>query len=123
MEALVRWQHPELGLVAPIEFIPLAEETGLIIPLGEWVMRKACQQMQFWQQDYPDLENMSINVSARQFWHESFIDRVEIILDQTGIAVEKIEFELTESVVMNDIDHAIETMIALKKNRIKIEHR
>lgn len=115
MEALVRWQHPVLGLVPPMEFIPLAEETGLIIPLGEWVMLTACKQMKSWENQFPDLINMSINVSARQFWKNDFIEIIQKVLNQTGISAEKIEFELTETVVMNDIESAIQTMIAIKQ--------
>ncbi len=114
VEALVRWQHPELGLVSPVEFIPLAEETGLILPLGEWVMATACKQMKEWEQTYPDLSNMSINVSPRQFWQEDFVETAKYIIQQSGVSIEKIEFELTESVMMNDIESAISTMDALK---------
>jgi len=120
MEALVRWQHPELGLVCPTEFIPLAEETGLIIGLGEWVMMTACRQMHQWEQRYPDLINMSINVSARQFGQHDFTARVASILVESGVSVEKIELELTESVVMSDIESVIETMNALKKLEISL---
>lgn len=115
MEALVRWQHPTLGLVPPMEFIPLAEETGIIIPLGEWIMLTACKQMTSWEKEYPDLINMSINVSARQFWKNDFIESIKNVLNQTNVSADKIEFELTESVVMNDIESAIETMIAIKQ--------
>ncbi|RKZ86237.1 MAG: diguanylate phosphodiesterase, partial [Gammaproteobacteria bacterium] len=115
MEALVRWQHPTLGLVPPMEFIPLAEETGIIIPLGEWIMLTACKQMTLWEKEYPDLINMSINVSARQFWKNDFIDSIKKTLNQTNVSADKIEFELTESVVMNDIESAIQTMIAIKQ--------
>ncbi len=114
MEALVRWQHPELGLVSPIEFIPLAEETGLILPLGEWVMSTACKQMKAWELHYPDLQNMSINVSARQFWQKDFVETAKYIIEQSRVSIEKVEFELTESVVMDDIESAISTMEELK---------
>tara|TARA_R110002050_G_scaffold71891_1_gene154610 strand:+ start:43921 stop:47745 length:3825 start_codon:yes stop_codon:yes gene_type:complete len=115
MEALVRWQHPELGLVSPLEFIPLAEETGIILALGEWVMLTACRQMHDWELKYSNLMNMSINVSARQFWQHDFTERVAVILAESQVSAEKIEFELTESVVMNDIESVIGTMKALKK--------
>lgn len=115
MEALVRWQHPTLGLVPPMEFIPLAEETGIIIQLGEWVMLTACKQMKLWEKVYPDLINMSINVSARQFWKNDFIESIKKVLNQTSVSAEKIEFELTETVVMNDIESAINTMLAIKQ--------
>lgn len=120
MEALVRWQHPKLGLVSPIEFIPLAEETGIIIALGEWVMMTACRQMQEWEQRYPELTNMSINVSARQFCQLDFTERVASILAESKVSAEKIELELTESVVMNDIESVIETMNTLKKLEISL---
>ena len=120
MEALVRWQHPELGLVSPIEFIPLAEETGIILAIGEWVMLTACRQMYDWEQQYPNLINMSINVSARQFWQDSFTERVAEILAESQVSVEKIELELTESVVMSDIESVIETMNALKSLGISL---
>jgi len=120
MEALVRWQHPILGLISPIEFIPLAEETGIIIALGEWVMMTACQQMQAWELQYPNLTNMSINVSPRQFWQHNFTDHVAAILSDSRVSPEKIELELTESVVMNDIESAIETMQSLKKLNISL---
>jgi len=115
LEALVRWQHPQLGLVSPDEFIPLAEETGIIIDLGEWVMMTACRQMYQWQRRYPDLTNMSINISARQFWQPDFTARVGSILADSHVSGKNIELELTESVVMNDIESTIDTMNALKK--------
>ncbi|HDY84998.1 hypothetical protein LCGC14_0788160 [marine sediment metagenome] len=114
LEALVRWQHPKLGLISPIEFIPLAEETGIILALGDWVMLTACRQMHAWEQQYPDLVNMSINVSARQFWQPDFSSRVALILAESQVTAEKIELELTESMVMNDVESVIETMNALK---------
>ncbi|NOQ93591.1 MAG: EAL domain-containing protein [Methylophaga sp.] len=115
VEALVRWQHPEMGLVSPAEFIPLAEETGVILEIGDWVMLTACQQMKDWEQDYPELKNMSINVSARQFWQNDFIERVESIFSETHVTIDKVEFELTESVVIDDVDSAIIMMDKLKQ--------
>jgi len=115
VEALIRWQHPELGLVSPLEFIPLAEETGVILEIGDWVMLTACQQMTKWEQHYPELQNISINVSARQFWQKDFLERVQTIVAKTAVSINKVEFELTESVVMNDVDLAIATMEDLKQ--------
>ena len=115
VEALIRWQHPEMGLVSPVEFIPLAEETGIILDIGDWVMLTACRQMKAWEKDYPELKNMSINVSVRQFWQDGFVERVKAILAETGVTVDKIEFELTESVVMDDVGIAITTMEKLKE--------
>lgn len=114
MEALVRWQHPEMGLVSPMEFIPLAEETGIILSLGEWVIQTACEQMKQWLMEFPWLENMAINLSARQFWQAGFTKQTGEILQVIGVPAEKIEFELTESLVMNDVDAAIQMMSDLK---------
>ncbi len=115
MEALIRWRHPEMGLISPVEFIPLAEETGIILEIGDWVMLTACKQMKEWEGMFPSLENMSINVSARQFRQEGFMERVKVILAETKVTINKIEFELTESIVMDDVDDAISTMDKLKK--------
>jgi diguanylate cyclase (GGDEF)-like protein/PAS domain S-box-containing protein len=120
LEALVRWQHPELGLVSPMEFIPLAEETGIILELGRWVMETACKQMKIWEDEYSELVNMSINVSARQFWQEDFVVQVANILNETGVSCDKIEFELTETVVLGDVDSAIFTMLELKNMGISL---
>lgn len=114
VEALIRWQHPDLGLISPVEFIPLAEETGVIIEIGGWVLSKACRQMKAWESDFPDLKNMSINVSARQFWQADFMSKVKDVFSNTGVSIEKIEFELTESIVMKDVDIAISVMNKLK---------
>ncbi len=120
VEALVRWQHPELGLVSPMEFIPLAEETGIILELGRWVMETACTQMKAWEDEFSDLVNMSINVSARQFWQEDFVVQVANILSETGVSCDKIEFELTETVVLGDVDSAIFTMLELKNMGVSL---
>ena len=115
MEALIRWQHPELGLISPIEFIPLAEETGVILEIGDWVISTACAQMKLWEQEFPQLKNISINVSPRQFWQSDFIENVTQIFAETGVTVDKVEFELTESIVMKDADIAILMMKRLKQ--------
>jgi diguanylate cyclase (GGDEF)-like protein/PAS domain S-box-containing protein len=115
MEALIRWQHPELGLISPVEFIPLAEETGIILEIGNWVMLTACSQMVVWENDFPELKNMSINVSARQFWQADFMAQVTQIFSETGVSIGKIEFELTESIVMDDVELAIAMMKKLKR--------
>ncbi len=120
VEALVRWQHPELGLVSPMEFIPLAEETGIILELGRWVMETACKQMKQWEEVFPDIVNMSINVSARQFWQEDFVVQVANILSEAGVSCGKIEFELTETVVLGDVDSAIFTMLELKNMGVQL---
>ncbi len=120
VEALVRWQHPELGLVSPMEFIPLAEETGIILELGRWVMATACKQMKEWENTQSELINLSINVSARQFWQDDFVDQVAMILDETGVSHNKIELELTETVVLGDVEAAIATMLELKNMGVSL---
>jgi diguanylate cyclase (GGDEF)-like protein len=106
-EALVRWQHPELGLVAPQRFIPLAEETGLIVQLGEWVLREACRQNRAWRDAGMRPGRISVNLSARQFRQESLTRSVSAILAEVGLDPEHLEIELTESMVMQNADAAI----------------
>jgi diguanylate cyclase (GGDEF)-like protein/PAS domain S-box-containing protein len=110
VEALVRWKHPSLGLISPAQFIPLAEETGLIVPLGDWVLREACRQNKEWQDAGLDPIAVCVNVSARQFQDLNWATRVLSTLDETGLAAEWLELELTESVVMRDVDQAVVIM-------------
>ncbi|MGQ0730213.1 EAL domain-containing protein [Acidovorax sp.] len=114
-EALVRWQHPVQGMVPPSEFIPLAEESGLILPLGHWVMETALRQQARWQQD-PQFAQLSlaINVSARQFLQDDFVAQVLALVKQTGANPAKIKLELTESLLLDNVDSVIATMRALK---------
>ena len=107
VEALVRWQHPVRGLLAPQDFISLAEESGLIITLGEWVMRHACQQHTAWMAAGCPALRLAINLSVRQFQHRQFIEMVEGILQETGMDRLQLEFEITESVAMNTVDASI----------------
>ncbi len=102
MEALLRWTHPALGRVPPAEFIPVAEETGLILPIGEWVLRTACRQARAWQDQGLGVARMAVNVSGRQFALPGFAAVVAGILEETGIAPSLLELEITESVVVND---------------------
>ena len=113
-EALVRWRHPTQGMVPPIRFIPLAEETGLIVPLGAWVMRAACKQNMAWRRMGLGRLRIAVNVSARQFVAPDFVDSVAAVLRDTGMAPDGLEIELTESMVMNDVSNAIEVMNALR---------
>ncbi|MES2824380.1 MAG: EAL domain-containing protein [Pseudomonadota bacterium] len=109
-EALVRWRHPERGLIPPMEFIPLAEETGLIIPLGEWVLTEAARQLKQWhQRGYVDLV-VSVNISVLQFKQPEFLARVETILQTVGIEPKSIELELTESILMGDMEASIQIL-------------
>jgi diguanylate cyclase (GGDEF)-like protein/PAS domain S-box-containing protein len=114
-EALVRWQHPQIGLVHPNEFIPLAEETGLVVPLGAWVMKEAMRQHMAWRAAGLPPIKLSINLSARQFRLENLPDLVEAALKETGASAEAFIFELTESMVMQDAERALSVMHALKQ--------
>ena len=115
-EALVRWAHPQRGLVAPGEFIPLAEETGLILPIGRWVLQTACERLNAWAADrrFRDL-HLSVNVSARQFGQPDFVEQVAETLGATGAPAERLVLELTESVVLDDVAGAADKMSALKR--------
>ena len=106
LEALVRWQHPELGLIPPGEFIPMAEETGLIVHLDEWVLRKACEQNKKWQDMGISPFSVAVNLSSNQFASDKLIDLVETVLRETGLKPEYLELEITETMTM-DVEHAI----------------
>jgi EAL domain-containing protein (putative c-di-GMP-specific phosphodiesterase class I) len=120
MEALVRWQHPSLGLLYPNEFIPLAEDNGLIIALGDWVMRTACAQSKMWQDAGLTPLTLSVNFSARQFQQPTFITDVARILKDTNLDPRWLELELTESSIMKDPEEAIEKLHELKLMGIKV---
>lgn len=115
VEALVRWHHPQRGLVPPAEFIPLAEDTGLILPLGHWVLEAACKQLAIWAAR-PALAPLSIavNVSPRQFHQPDFVDQVLTLLERTGANPKKLKLELTESLLIDNIENVITKMTALK---------
>lgn len=114
-EALIRWNHPQRGMVPPCEFIPLAEETGLILPVGGWVLETACTQLRRWQDD-PALRGLqlSVNVSARQFQQPDFVEQVRAILLKTGARPERLKLELTESLPLENVDDTISKMRALR---------
>jgi diguanylate cyclase (GGDEF)-like protein/PAS domain S-box-containing protein len=115
VEALIRWQHPKLGLVPPQQFIPLAEETGLILPLGEWVIRQACAQTKKWHNaGYQDL-HVSINVSAHQLKRTSIVQTLQKICEETNIAPSFVNLELTESSILEDIESAQKILKSLKE--------
>jgi EAL domain-containing protein (putative c-di-GMP-specific phosphodiesterase class I) len=121
-EALVRWRHPERGLLAPDQFIDIAEETGLIVPLGRWVLRQACEQLAQWCADFPDTEKirMNVNLSARQFQHEGLVEEVGQILAETGINPHQVVLEITESLLMQDTDSTIDTLGRLKQLGVRL---
>jgi diguanylate cyclase (GGDEF)-like protein/PAS domain S-box-containing protein len=114
MEALIRWEHPELGMVPPAKFIGLAEETGLIVPIGKWVIRTACAQNKAWQQAGLGNLRMAVNLSAIQFGQHDFVQSIAAVLEETGLEPQHLEIELTESLVMTEVEHAIEILRALK---------
>ncbi len=120
MEALVRWQHPERGLVPPLDFIPLAEETGLILPLGEWVLRTACAQNQAWQQAGLPALRVSVNLSARQLQQADLIERIEQVLAETGLNTHHLELEITESILMEDVQSTLRILTAIRKRGITL---
>jgi len=115
VEALLRWKHPQRGMVSPAEFIPVAEETGLILPLGQWVLEQACLQLAAWKKR-PETAGLSIavNVSVRQFRHPDFVDMVMAAIKQTGIRPHNLKLELTESLLADRMEIAIAKMGTLK---------
>lgn len=114
MEALMRWQHPERGLVPPIEFIPFAEETGLIVPLGDWALYEACRQNKQWQESGLPKIPVSVNLSTRQFLQSDMTKKVSEVLEQSGLQPCYLELEITESMTM-DVDNATQLLVELKE--------
>jgi len=119
VEALLRWQHPTRGMVPPGQFIPLAEESGLIVQLGDWVLREACRQAKAWQDGGLPPVGMCVNVSARQFRDKGWIDRVLSALHDSGLEPRYLELELTESLLMQDVDQAIAIMRELQAKGVQ----
>ncbi len=124
-EALVRWEHPERGMIPPLEFIPLAEDTGLIVPIGEWVLREACHQACRWREQHPSFADppltISVNLSVRQLRQKDLTQRIARILHETGLAPEGLSLEITESVLMEDAEGAIATFGSLKDLGVGLE--
>ena len=115
MEALLRWQHPDFGMVSPAQFIPLAEETGLIVPIGEWVLREACRQNKAWQDAGLGRMRVSVNLSARQFRQQDIVEMTAAVLKETGLTADCLELELTESYIMQNPEAAISTLKQLEQ--------
>lgn len=113
-EALIRWLDPNLGLLYPGQFVPIAEESGLIVPIGRWVLREACRQTQAWLQRGLCVGPVSVNISAIEFRHKDFLGGVVLILKETGLPASHLELELTESILMHDVDSAASTLEVLK---------
>lgn len=114
VEALIRWDHPKRGLISPTEFIPLAEETDLISSIGEWALRTACAQSKAWQDIGIPPMIMAVNLSARQFYQPDLVERIQHILEETELAPENLELEITESTIM-DVDHILSILRELKE--------
>ena len=121
-EALVRWHHPERGLISPVDFIPIAEETGMIVQIGEWVLRQACTQMHKWKGIFPSepASFMCVNLSVKQFSQPDLIDRVAAILKETGLAPRCLKLEITESAVMDNVDIATNMLLELQSLGVQL---
>lgn len=118
-EALLRWQHPVLGLILPAEFIPLLEETGMIVQVGEWVLREACAQAVRWHQDGIDLK-MAVNLSSRQFNNAEFVNTVRTIIEETGVQPDKLELELTESMLLRNASQTTQALDTLNQLGVRL---
>ncbi len=119
-EALIRWNHPSMGLIQPVDFIPLTEENGLIVPIGAWVMHAACRQAAAWNTDRQEPWLMAVNLSPRQFHREDVVKLVKKALEESGLPPEQLEMEITESLAMADVDYTIRTLHALKDLGVKL---
>ncbi len=120
VEALLRWCHPDLGVITPMQFIPLAEETGLIVPIGRWVLNTACLQNVAWQWAGISPLSMAVNLSARQFLDRTLLADVKHALDSSGMSPNQLELEITESMVMQDVERAVRILDSLKSMGVKI---
>jgi len=118
-EALIRWQHPEKGMISPAKFIPLAERSGLIIPIGEWVLNEACCQAKLWlDKGYPLI--IAVNLSTMQFKRGNLLETISTALRNSGLPAHLLELELTESILIQDVDIGMETLSELKNLGIKL---
>jgi EAL domain-containing protein (putative c-di-GMP-specific phosphodiesterase class I) len=120
VEALIRWLHPERGLLLPADFVPIAEECGLIVPIGQWVLLDACRQSRAWSDSGIGIVPVAVNVSAAEFLAKDFLSGVRAVLIATGIEPENLELELTESVLMQDAESAVVTLRALKAMGVRL---
>ena len=119
-EALIRWRHPELGLIPPMDFIPIAELSGLIVPIGEWVLRTACAEARKWHKKGFGRMTVSVNLSSRQFQQTDLVSQVTNALEETGLEADKLDLEITESNAMQNAEHSINTLRGLKNRGVRI---
>ena len=122
-EALIRWQHPSKGYISPADFIPIAEDTGLIVPLGTWVLKSAIRQMYEWQQTFAfrlDTAKMAVNISGKQLLQANLVQQVQQILQQTGLDPRHLKLEITESLLMENFERAIFRLEQLSKLGIEL---
>jgi EAL domain-containing protein (putative c-di-GMP-specific phosphodiesterase class I) len=120
VEALLRWNHPDLGNLPPMKFIPLAEETGLIIPIGRWVLRTACAQNMEWQRQGLPVITMAVNLSPRQFLDENLLGDLDDVLRETGMPARLLQLEITESMVMQNVERAIKLLDAIQSRGVRL---
>jgi EAL domain-containing protein (putative c-di-GMP-specific phosphodiesterase class I) len=120
MEALVRWLHPERGMISPVEFIPIAEDTGLIVNIGRWVLREACRQNAEWQKAGMRPLRVAVNLSARQFSSGNLLNDIDAALADSGLSVDSLELEITESMVMEDPDGVIKVLTKIHDKGIHL---
>jgi EAL domain-containing protein (putative c-di-GMP-specific phosphodiesterase class I) len=120
LEALLRWNHPERGILLPSEFIGLAEATGAIVPMGEWVLRAACAQVQRWRDRGQPHLRAAVNLSVRQLQQADLVARIQQVLDDTGLPADKLELEITESIAMRSSGRAIDNLRALKAKGVRV---
>jgi diguanylate cyclase (GGDEF)-like protein len=121
-EALLRWYHCDRGFVSPVEFIPIAEETGLIVPIGEWVLREACRQMSIWQNQLPTQPplTISVNLSAKQFWQANLIEQIDTILQETQLDSRSLKLEITESAIIDNDESVTAILQQLRDRQIQL---
>lgn len=120
-EALIRWQHPERGFVSPAQFIPIAEENGSIVPIGQWVLESVCQQIKLWQEQFGSrTPKVSVNLSAKQLTDADFLKKIDFLLEQTGIEGSSLQLELTESMLMDGVEYLLELLSQLRKRGIQL---
>jgi len=121
-EALIRWRHPENGLISPVDFIPIAEETGLIISIGDWVMQEACRQLQAWLKQFPEIDylKISINLSIQQIREHNLIEKLDQVLTNTGINAQQLRLEITETMMIDQGEETLKKMEQLRARNIQI---